>query len=314
MNNLKYVCVQPRSKYYTWQIEVMINTMIKNGISGNDIEVILVYNPKDSTSDQDVIEMWHKIICRYNYVRFFQYEDTRTDLSYIPSIYFNGMKHHLKAFPELKNYPLFIFDADTIITKPVNFSSMLKDDAWYLSDTVSYIGYQYIISKGEEVYKMMCETVGIDPLIPKLMNSNSGGAQYITKNTTYDFWDKVEKDSIELYKNFCEMESSHTGSDYPIQKWTAGMWSLLWNAWLFGHETIVDKRLDFCWATDSVEKWDQTSIFHNAGVTCSCNGQFYKANYTINLPYNLNLRLDQEKCGYRYYQEIQETEKITCLI
>jgi hypothetical protein len=163
----------------------------------------------------------------------------------------------------------------------------------------------------------MCNIVGLDPLIPKLMNSQSGGAQHLVKNTTYEYWDKVEKDSIKLYKYFCEIESNyqknHEG-DYPIQKWTAGMWSLLWNAWLFGHETSVDKRLDFCWATDPISYWEERSIYHNAGVTCSCGGNFYKGAYTDDIPYNKDLRIKNSNCNYNYYQEILEVEKKTCLI
>jgi hypothetical protein len=41
----------------------------------------------------------------------------------------------------------------------------------------------------------MCEIVGIDTIIPKLMNSNSGGAQYILKNIDWQYWEKVELDS-----------------------------------------------------------------------------------------------------------------------
>ena len=79
---------------------------------------------------------------------------------------------------------------------------MVHGRAWYLSDTNSYLNYDYIQQKGNHVYEKMCEIIGIDKLIPKLMNSNSGGAQYIVKNTTYEFWNKVELDSVNLYKYF----------------------------------------------------------------------------------------------------------------
>ena len=283
MKNLRYICVQPRLVYYAWQVEVMINNFLSHGISGNDIEILVSWNPSDDTSKPETIEMWNKLSSTYNYVRFFFYQDTRENPTYIPSIYFNALKQHIKAFPELEKDALFLFDCDTILTKPLDLSKMINDDKWYLSDTVGYIGYQYIKTKVQEnydVYNGMCNIVGIDPLIPKLLNSNSGGAQHLVKNTTYEYWDKVEKDSEKLYRYFNEIESkyekTHEG-DHPIQKWTAGMWSLLWNAWLLEHETLVDKRLDFSWATDPIDYWDKRSIFHNAGVTCAC-GYFYKGN------------------------------------
>lgn len=320
MKNLRYICVQPRIKYYSWQLEVVINNFIKNGIDINKLEILMAINPKDQTSSEENIELFNKLTEKYNFVKFFFYEDTREDMRYIPSVYFNILKQHIKAFPELENDALFLFDSDTIFTRNMDLSPMLNDNKWYLSDTVSYIGYDYIKSKVQpsyDVYNGMCNIVGLDPLIPKLINSNSGGAQHIVKNTTYEYWDKVEKDSISLYKYFCDIEPNyvkqHEG-DYPIQKWTAGMWALLWNAWLFGHETVVDKRLDFCWATDPIEYWSERAIYHNAGVTCACGGNFYKGSYINELPYNKDLRINNSKCNYNYYQEIIEVSKISCLI
>lgn len=318
MKPLRYICVQPRLIYYAWQVEVMINNFIKNGISGNDIDILVAWNPNDGTNTAEVIDAWRKLANKYNYVRFFFYEDTRTDMSYIPSIYFNILKQHIKAHPELVDQPLFLHDSDIVFTRPVDFSSMLHDKVWYLSDTVGYIGTQYVLTKGEDVYKGMCDVVGIDPLIPKLMNSNSGGAQHIVKGSTYEYWDKVEKDSIKLYRHLSETEANyipkHEG-DPPIQKWTAGMWSLLWNAWLFGHETKVDKRLDFCWATDPIERWYETPIFHNAGVTCACGRQFYKAQYMNSYPYGIILdAFNDKKASYNYVKEIVELAPKSCLV
>ena len=308
MKNLRYICVQPRLLYYAWQVEVMINNFIKHGINPNNIDILVATNPNDLTSTPENIETWNKLSSYYNNVRFFFYQDTREDMRYIPSIYFNILKQHLLAFPELNNDPLFIHDSDIIFTKPVDFSSMLNDKIWYLSDTVGYIGTQYILTKGEDVYKDMCNVIGIDPLIPKLMNSNSGGAQHIVKNTNYEFWDKVEKDSIKLYKHFCDTEQHYKGEGYPIQKWTAGMWALLWNTWLAGNETKVDKRLDFCWATDHINKWDEVSIFHNAGVT-KHGDLFMKSDYRNKYPYDITNTFNVDFCSHKYVDEIIETSK-----
>ena len=314
MKNLRYICVQPRLIYYAWQVEVMINNFIKNGISGNDIDILVAYNPTDAgTNRPDILEAWNKLTNTYNYVRFFFYQDTRINCNYIPSVYFNIIKQHYAAFPELSTTPVMCHDSDILFTKPVDFSAMLNDNIWYLSDTVGYIGTQYILTKGEDIYKGMCDIIGIDPLIPKLMNSNSGGAQHIIKGATYEYWDKVESDSIKLYKHFCDTEADYKGEGYPIQKWTAGMWSLLWNAWLLGHETKVDKRLDFCWATDPINRWDEVSIFHNAGVT-EHGKLFMKGNYTNSYPYGIENTFDPNFASYKYVKEILETSKKTCLI
>jgi hypothetical protein len=306
---MKYVCAQPAVPYYTWQVEVMINNFISHEINPNDIHILCAYYG-------EIPEDWIKLQDTYKNVKFFFYQDTRGDYSYIPSIYFNLMKQHIKANPQLQYEPLFLHDCDIILTRPIDFSGMLHDKIWYLSNTVGYISTDYVLSKGDDVYLKMCNVIGIDPIIPKIMNSNSGGAQHLVKNTTYEYWDKVEKDSIKLYAHLCEEEPKWQRSDYPLQKWTAGMWSLLWNAWLFGNETKVDSRLDFCWATDPIVRWDQCSIFHNAGVTGEGKGLFYKGGYISKLPYNEIKQedIDSNFCSSKYVEQLLKTKEVSCLI
>jgi hypothetical protein len=301
---MKYVCAQPAIDYYTWQVEVMINNFIENGIPAEDINILCSYT-------NEIPEKWKEIADKNKPVNFFFYKDGRTNKSYIPSIYFNLMKQHLLAHPELEKEVLFLHDCDILFTKPVDFSEMEKDDVWYLSDTVGYIGTQYILTKGEEVYLKMCSIIDIDPEIPKARNADSGGAQYIVKNTTAEYWEQVEKDSIKLYASFCADEPKWDRKDFPIQKWTAGMWSLLWNAWKFGHQTKVDKRLDFCWATDKIDRWEQIPIFHNAGVTVERKDLFFKGAYINSSPYeNIDLEsYNKDYCSYNYVKEIIKTYK-----
>jgi len=281
------------------------------GVNPNYIDIVCAI-------DNDVIpDEWTKLMNHYNDVRFFFYNDSREDKSYIPSIYFNLMKQHIVARPEIQNDVLFLHDSDIVFTKSVDFNSMIEGNVWYLSDTKFYINYDYIQQKGNHIYEKMCDIVGIDKLIPKLMNNNSGGAQYIVKNTTYEFWDKVETDSVKLYKYFCNEEPNYVkkhDGDYPIQKWTAGMWSLLWNAWYFGYETIIDKKMDFGWVTNSYSDVDKYAILHNAGVLNGNDGLFYKGNYIDKLPYNENLEIDEKRATFFYWKEIQETSAKSILI
>ncbi len=287
----------------------MINNFIKNGIDPHNIQILCA-------CQENIPYSWKKLQAAYSNVSFFFYKDTRPDQFYIPSIYFNMMKQHLQAHPELEKEVLFLHDCDIIFTRPINFDELEKGNIWYLSDTVGYIGTQYILTKGEDVYLKMCEVMEIDPSIPKERNLDSGGAQHIVKNTTFEYWDKVEKDSIKLYKHFCEQEPLYKGEGYPIQKWTAGMWSLLWNAWKFGHITKVDKRLGFCWATDPIQRWNEAPIFHNAGVTEDRKDLFFKAAYIDKLPYN-EVKLEKVSnkfCSYKYTEQLLETAKISCLV
>lgn len=318
MKNLRYICAQPRILYYAWQVEVMINNFLKRGINPNNIDILVAWNPDDLTSKSENVDIWNKLASHYNTIRFFFYQDTRQKpIHYISSIRPNILKQHFQKHPELKDEVIFYHDCDIVFTKNPDFRHLLNDDIWYVSDTNSYINSKYILSKGQDVYDKMCEVVGINPTIPKLMNSNSGGAQYILKNIDHNYWDKVERDSENLYKEISEINRKKKEQDstyHELQIWCSDMWSVLWNGWLLERETKVIPEMDFSWATDHISKWDEKLIYHNAGVTCSCGGNFYKASYMEILPYKLNIRIDQNKNSYNYYLEIKETEDKSCLI
>jgi hypothetical protein len=311
MKELRFICAQPAIKYYAWQIEVLINNFIKNGINPNQMDILC------AVENNVIPEEFKKLADTYP-VRFFFYNDTRANKIYIPSIYFNLMKQHIAAHPEIQNDVLFLHDADIVFTKKPNFDELIHGSSWYISDTKLYINYDYIQQKGNHIYEKMCEIIGIDKLIPKLMNSNSGGAQYIVKDTNFEFWNKVEKDSIKLYEYFCDTENLHIKKDrydYAIQKWTAGMWSFLWNAWYFGHETLIDKKLDFGWVTDSYDYIEKYCILHNAGVTNDTKSdKFFKTDYINEYPYGKDINVSEKNASYFYWQEICKTAKKSCLI
>jgi MoaA/NifB/PqqE/SkfB family radical SAM enzyme len=99
------------------------------------------------------------------------------------------------------------------------------------------------------------------------------------------------------------------------------MWSLLWNAWLAGHETIVDNRLDFGWVTGDISEVTKYPILHNAGVVADSNhqhsyskGLFYKGNFTNKLPYNELLSISEKYASSYYWKEICETAEKSILI
>jgi hypothetical protein len=319
MKNLRYICVQPRILYYAWQVEVMINNFIKHGINPNNINILVAWNPNDDTSKPENVEAWNKLASHYNSVRFFFYQDTREQpIYYISSVRPNILKQHFKAYPELESEAIFYHDCDIVFTRKPDFNAFLNDDIWYLSNTNSYVNYDYIISKGFDVYDKMCKIVNIDSIIPKLMNSNSGGAQYLMKNVDWVFWEFVERDSEKLFKEITELNNIKKVNDpnyHELQIWCADMWAVLWNGWMLGNETKVVSEMDFSWATDPISRWDETLIYHNAGATCGCGGTFYKVLYMETLPYNLDIeKFDKEKNCYNYVLEIKETAQKSCLI
>jgi hypothetical protein len=164
----------------------------------------------------------------------------------------------------------------------------------------------------------MCQIVGIDEKIPQIMNNESGGAQYILKNTDFEFWNKVEKDSENLYYEISKInvEKKKENTNYhELQIWCADMWAVLWNAWLRGFKTKIDRRLDFSWAADTISQWEKTLIYHNSGAVSSSKKVFYKGDYINKLPYNINAKdYIEDMCSYNYVKEILYTSSRSCLI
>ena len=99
-------------------------------------------------------------------------------------------------------------------------------------------------------------------------------------------------------------ENESTG----IQSWTADMWSLLWNGLYYGHKIKINKELEFCWAVDNIKRWNETYIFHNAGIPGDSETHFSKITYQVS-PFNKNIKVNNDNCTYMYYLEVKETEE-----
>jgi hypothetical protein len=168
----------------------------------------------------------------------------------------------------------------------------LNDEVSYLSDTVGYIGYNYIMdcceryeskhpnsNKGQLISEM-AEVIGVDVETIKENQENSGGGQYLIKNTTCELWDKIYKDSNTMYDQMMDYQKRFPINPGQIQFWTAEMWSLLWNLWMYGFETKITSEFEFCWATDDVNKYNKMPILHMAGVTHELKTtKFFKGDY-----------------------------------
>jgi hypothetical protein len=311
MKQLRYICAQPAIPYYAWQVEVMINNFIKNGVNPSSIDIVLWTSPATN------LEKWKVMQDVYPDVGFHFYKDDRVAPTYVSSIRPNILKKHFAKFPELVHQAIFYHDCDIVLTQPPTWDKFLNDEVWYCSDTIPYVGARYIKSKKLNILQEMCDVVGVSVDKVDFEEQNSGGAQYIMKNVTSAFWDKVERDSEALMQYFNRKAAEYVNipNYHPIQAWTADMWAVLWNAWHFGHTVNVPTEMDFCWPTDPIDKWNTHTIFHNSGVTGPNAGMFYKAQYTHVLPYDVQLdTFDVKRCSYRYVQEIVETSTRSCLL
>ena len=198
--NLRFICAQPTSLYYAWQVEILINNFVEMGINPNNIDIVC-------WKVNNVIPVeWVKLTQKYP-ANFYFYDDTRATKHYISSIRPNILKQHFQAHPELENDAILYHDCDIVFTKPIDWEQFLDDDKWYGSDCRWYIGHDYIISKGEDILDKMCEIAEISKELVKENELNSIGAQYIMKGVNARFWAEVEKNSEKMYKEITEMNN-----------------------------------------------------------------------------------------------------------
>lgn len=323
-NKMMFMCVQPCTKYYAWQIEVMLTNFKEVGISDNfQVQCLFAYNSKREADWEQKVNLIKKVEEKMRGVaEFFYYEDTRVyPFSYTSSIRPNVLKQHFKAYEkDLLNRVIFYHDCDIVFTKYPDFLSRINvdDNTWYVSDTKSYIGHEYIISKGQDVLDKMCEIVGINQTLVKEKQLESGGAQYVMKGVDWRFFEKMEKDSERLFKEITELNKTKKATDpshHEIQIWCADMWAILWQAWMRGYTTRIIKEMEFCWATDTATRWNDVYIFHNAGVTKESSQRlFFKGDFSERYPYlERGETYDKTTASYKYFSIIQEIGKSSCL-
>jgi len=298
MKKFKILIAFPDIPYYNWQILVQINNLKKFGY-GEDVIYVVGKNQNNKISKQ------LKIVFEETKTQYFVYDDTRIDVKYPSSLRPHILKKYFKENPKISNTYLYI-DPDLLFSKKIDFTPFIKGKTWYLSDTKSYIDSKYIKSKGIGLFYMMTDTVCINPYIVEENDDNAGGAQYLMKNIDDKFWEKVEKDSEDLY---IKMQSTVDmyNPQHPIQSWTSDMWAVLWNAWALGHKTKIIPEFNFSWATDSIDKYENLNFFHNAGVFNQEN-LFNKTKYQ-QTPFNSDFsHVSKDFCSYKYVEEIGETK------
>jgi hypothetical protein len=285
MKDIVFVTAQPDVPYFHWQIKLYTHNFIEKGIDPNQIHVILamVHGKTEPTSGAtELLNMG---------INVHFYQDLRSVKSYIPSIKPYLISKWLEEFPQYGKC-FFLHDADIIFRELPDFNNLMNDDICYLSDTIGYIGYNYIIdccrryeknhpsSEKNQLLIEMASVIGIDPITIKINQKNSGGGQYIIKNTDHKLWEKIYKDCSPLYKQMLTYQRRFPINPGQIQFWTAEMWALLWNLWLFKFETRITPELDFSWATDNLDKYNTKPILHMAGVTEDLKDKkFFKGGY-----------------------------------
>jgi hypothetical protein len=301
---MKYIVATEDKIRYWWEILTQINNFKRIGLDSDLIYLVGTSTDKLSTA------LSH--IKFHTGVEIHGYKDGRNkNVLYNPTIRPYVIKKFLyEKYKNEKSEPFMYLDTDVLLLKNPKNVINWKNDVWYLSDTKSYINSKYIKNKSVELFKEMCDIVDVDFKLIEDNDNNAGGAQYVIKNTDWKFWDKVEKDSEDLYRHMVTTSNKYN-PQHPIQAWTADMWSVLWNGIRSGHKMSVVKPMDFLWATDSIKKCNLQTyyLYHNAGVT-NQSKLFYKGKYVNRSPFYDDLSwVDKDYCSSFYVDEIINTKK-----
>jgi hypothetical protein len=303
MENILFVSAQPDVPYFIWQIKLYVHNFIEKGINPNQIHVVLgIVNGKTKPSEES--EQLKQLG-----INLHHFIDDRIKKHYIPSIKPYLISKWIQSNKEFGKL-FFLHDADIIFRELPDFEKLLNDDISYLSDTIGYIGYNYIIDcckryesnhpncNNGQLISEMCEVIGLDVDIVKQNQENSGGGQYLIKNSSTELWDKIYKDSIKLYDQMLDFQKRFPINPGQIQFWTAEMWALLWNLWMYGYETKITDELSFSWATDDIKTYNVHPILHMAGVTEDLkSSKFFKGDY-INVDPISKLRSNDNHFNY----------------
>lgn len=280
---------QPAIKRFEWELEVSLTRMKKLGIN----DIVLLFSRHDSSIPSYLKQKYD--------VEVHVYDDGRNYRQYIPSIKPYLWSKFLKEDGSRQNDDYFYMDSDVLLRDILNVDP--DPNVWYGSDCGHYLGPDYIDSTGKGIFEEMCRIVGVDPNFVRSQNPVCG-AQWVISQPTYDYWNKVYEDSNTLYRYL----KSRTYSN--IQVWTAEMWAQLYNVYYFGKTTKVEKELDFSWATDPVDRYYETKIFHNAGVTGPNSDLFFKGQYVNKTPFEEDLNfVNPNKASIKYVEAIKEVIK-----
>jgi hypothetical protein len=303
MEDIIFVSAHPDIPYFHWQTKLYVHNFIEKGIKPNNIHVLFVMVNGNTEPTKESLELK-----KYN-INVHHFLDDRKNKKYIPSLRPLALSRWLKENPELSKL-YFYHDSDIIFRELPNFEKLTNDEFCYLSDTIGYIGYDYIIGccdryekhhknlTKKELLNKMLDVIGVDEETVKINQTNSGGAQYLLKNVDYKIWEKIYDDCPKLYETMVNFDRQNRIPSGGVQMWTSDMWSLLWNLWLSGYKTKITKELDFSWATDSISKYEKHPILHMAGVTDNLKDtKFYKGEY-INVDPIQKLKENQNHFNY----------------
>jgi hypothetical protein len=337
MKKLHFLQVVPSDLMFASELRIQLLNFREIGYS--DIAHVLVFTP-ESRMNLPIHPSFPKLVEDFPEVKFHFYQDTDNvekafrRVGYIPLLRPYCLKRYFKENPELTKDAIFYHDSDILFTKYLDFTPFLQDDQNYLSWTGNRAaGYNYICAdhfdsklsnvrenRHLEAAGLLDSFTGYFDISEeefRARKSEVGGAQYILKNIDASFWEEVYNACLQLVPWMSTMnqvlmrgETPRQREDNGFQSFCMDMWAILFLLWQRGLHTECPEELDFIWATDPIEKWGTTAIFHNAG---RAEGLFDKRSYSNNnkTPFQEDLSwVNKGFCSYKYVEQIQKVKQV----
>lgn len=299
---MKFLSAQSDNDYNLWQLQVQMFNFKKFGIEDKSI-VLIGYNPEIGVS-QKALEFKELTTAT---VIFLPDNRDLSDRLYTPSIRPHLIKQLYIEYPDmLENKAVLYHDCDILFIKLPHVKDLIIKRKIYVSDIK-----EYLISKIDtNLLKEMCKIVGIPSAMVIKNEKTTGGAQYLfnsSLNFSYDFWNKIEQDSNNIYKLMLVSVEKY-GHNIVGQSWSADIWAILWNIWLLGVDTEISTELSFTVATTPIAELENNNIYHNSGVTKEmATTFFYKKDFTDSTPFDIDLSyVSKDFCSDFYVEEIKE--------
>lgn len=313
---MRYIMCQTNVTKFSWQLEVAITNLTSLGVSPKDIFVILIDAPDGDIATEA------RIKTKYN-VNTYQYAPDYFNWDkyhYIPYVKPWGLYRFFTDHPEDIPYTYMYQDSDVIYRELVDESKLhINAKNWIGSETGSYTGLSYIESKGKELVKLMADQVGVRESTIRDLGDSVPGAQIIFNSPDPEWFKQSSLKAQELYEYLSAIEPEYQHryaeegkpDEYPIQKWTAQMWTDVWIPANNGVNFTTSPELDFCFATDDMETMLKRKIYHDAGVTSNKEDMFFKGQYDQGkTPFGEDFSfVNKDKASYFYIKAIEKVQK-----
>lgn len=289
---MKYLLAQPSNVRFQWELDVFLTSLRSLDA---ETPVVLLF----MRENEDVADYFRG---RYPNLEVYEFEDTRTQRNYLATVRPYLVWRYLSENPTAQEENYFQVDSDIVFRDLPDFSRMpLKGRMCWASECPGYIDAQYLLAckNGRSIVDKFSDIIGIS--VEKIGEIPGAGAQWYYSRPTAGLWWHIWQDCDNLYNYLQTVDSD-------VQKWTAEMWSQLYNLEKFGWLVRISPELDFIRPTDPVGDYQKVKILHNAGVTGpDAAGLFYKGAYADHSPFGEDLSwVDRSKAGWHYARAIEK--------